>query len=134
MRLLILIFFVLTASLSFSQNTIDNRLTDIFTSEYIQALDQDRINVLEYELDHSYFIIDNFEKNESLPELYKRNMQTKEIIEQPITSFDINTFNVLNYAYEKKYNNRTYYKLGNTGKTIVFYSIKEFTEQYNLTK
>jgi len=131
------IFLLIIASITstiYSQNTINNRLTDIYSTEYIQSLNQNRINLLKYEMKHSYFIIDNFEKNESLPNLYKRNMQTKEIIEAPITDTDLNNFNVLNYAYEKKYNNRTYYKLGNTGKTIVFYSIKEFTKNYNLTK
>ena len=134
MRFLFLIVIVLITNFSFSQSTIDSRLTDIYSTEYIQSLDQNRINVLEYELDHSYFIIDNYEKNESLPNLYKRNMQTKEVTQETLTTNDLDSFNVLNYAYEKKYNNRTYYKLGNTGKTIVFYSIKEFTKNYNLTK
>ena len=134
MRFLFIIIIISISSFSFSQSAIDSRITDIYPSEYIQSLDQNRINLLEYELDNSYFILDNFEKNESLPNLYKRNMQTKEIIEVPITENDLNNFNVLNYAYEKKYNNRTYYKLGNTGKTIVFYSLKEFTKNYNLTK
>ena len=134
MRFLFFIIFVSTTSFSFSQSTIDSRLTDIFSTEYIQSLDQNKIRVLEYELDHSYFIIDNYEKNESLPNLYKRNMQTKEVTQETLTTNDLNNFNVLNYTYEKKYNNRTYYKLGNTGKTIVFYSIKEFTQNYNLTK
>ncbi len=134
MRKIFFILIVLASTYSFAQNNIDSRLTELFPSEYIQSLSQERINVLEYELDHSYIILDNFEKNESLPILYKRNMQTKEITTETVTNFDINTFNVLNYAYEKKYDNRTYYKLGNTGKTIVFYSIKEFTKNYNLTK
>ena len=134
MRFLFLIVIVSITNFSYSQSTIDSRLTDIYSTEYIQSLNQNRINVLEYELDHSYFIIDNYEKNESLPNLYKINIQTKEVIEESLTIDDLNNFNVLNYAYEKKYDNRTYYKLGNTDKTIVFYSIKEFTQNYNLTK
>jgi len=134
MRNFFLIITVFFTSYIFGQSTFDNRLTDIYSTEYLQNLDENKINLLEYEIDHSYFIIDNFEKNESLPELYKRNIQTKEIIELPLTNVDLNSFNVLNYAYEKKYDNRTYYKIGNTGKTIVFYSLKEFTKNYNLTK
>jgi len=134
MKYILVIFFAFIANISFSQNTFDNRLTDVYSIEYLQSLSENEINVLNYELDHSYFILDNFEKNESLPNLFKRNKLTKEIIETPLTNVDFNNFNVLSYAYEKKYNNRTYYKIGNTGKTIVFYSIKEFTQNYNLTK
>lgn len=129
-----LILGILITSYSIAQDSYNTRLNEVFETEYIQSLDENNIKTLEFELDHSYFILDDFEKNEYLPELFKRNFSTKEIIEEPISSSDLLNFNVLKYSYKKNYNNRTYYKLGNTGKTIVFYSIKEFTENYNLTK
>jgi hypothetical protein len=129
------LFIILSVSfLSYSQNSFNNKLLVKYNIEYLQSLSETQIKQLEYELTNSYFIIDNFEKSESFPELLKINTQTKEIINEPLTSVDLTNFNVLKYNYQKQYNNRTYYKIGNTGKTIVFYSVKEFSENYNSVK
>ncbi len=129
------LFIILSVSfLSYSQNSFNNKLLVKYNIEYLQSLSETQIKQLEYELTNSYFIIDNFEKSESFPELLKINTQTKEIINEPLTSVDLTNFNVLEYNYQKQYNNRTYYKIGNTGKTIVFYSVKEFSENYNSVK
>ena len=66
MKLYLLLTFILLTNIGFSQNPIDSRITEVYTSEYIQTLSQDRIRLLEYELDHSYFIIDNFEASDTI--------------------------------------------------------------------
>jgi hypothetical protein len=131
MRNLITLNLLFISLFLFSQTNYDNRLNVKYSDEYLQNLNQNELKSLEFKLNNLYFIEDNFEKNESLPKLFKINNFTKEIIEEALTNVDFNNFNILNYFVEQNYNTRNYYKIGNTGKTLVVYSVKEYTEKYN---
>ena len=131
MRNLLLFNLLCFSMLSFAQSNYDARLNAKYTDEYLQNISVEKLNSLEFSLDNIYFIDGNFEKVESLPELYRINNSTKQIIETPLTNIDFNNFNILEYSYEQKYDTRNYYKIGNTGKTLVILSMKEYVEKLN---
>ena len=102
-----------------------------YSEEYIQSLSVEKLSSLEFSLDNVYLLEDNFEKNENLPELFRINNSTKEIIETPLSNIDFNNFNILEYSYVQNYNTRNYYKIGDTGKTLVILSMKEYVTKLN---
>ena len=131
MKKIILINLLFLSMFAFSQTDYDPRLNTKYSDEYIQNLSIDKLNSLEFSLDNLFLIEDNFEKNASLPELYKINYSTKEVIETALLNVDFNNFNILEYSFVQNYNTRNYYKIGNTGKTLVILSIKEYAAKLN---
>ncbi len=130
MKKFFLISLILTFVVTFGQQ-IDSRLKAVYSQDYLNSLDSKRIKELTLTLDSSYYIIDNFPKINSIPELKKVDISTKQIINEPIKESDLQNFNIFLYDYKRNYDSRTYYKLGNTGKTIAFYSIKELVKIIN---
>ena len=76
MKHFLLTLIVFAATILFSQNNYDSRLEVKYSQEYLQNLDEQKIKSLEFELTNSYFIINNNEKSESFPILYKYNNKT----------------------------------------------------------
>jgi len=134
MRNLLIAIIALFSINAYSQS-FDSRLLQVYTKEYLQNLDNSKLQALQLTLDSSYYFIDNFEKYNDLPELKKLDLSTKTIDESyQITNQDINNFNPFLFSFDRKYSQKTYYKFGNTGKTIVFYSNKELAEIINRNK
>ena len=131
MKKLLIVNFVCISMFVFSQTDYDTRLNAKYSDEYIQNLSLEKLNSMEFSLDNIYFIDKSFEKYESLPELYKINNSTKEIVESPLLNIDFDNFNILEYSYVQYYNKRNYYKIGNTGKTLVILSSKEYVAKLN---
>jgi len=131
MRKIIIINLLCISMFAFSQTSYDTRLNVKYSEEYIQSLSVEKLSSLEFSLDNVYLLEDNFEKNENLPELFRINNSTKEIIETPLSNIDFNNFNILEYSYVQNYNTRNYYKIGDTGKTLVILSMKEYVTKLN---
>ena len=131
MKKIILSNLLFLSVFAFSQADYDIRLNAKYSNEYIQNLSDDKLNSIEFSLDNIYFLEDNLEKNAFLPELYKINNSTKEVIEIPVNNVDFNNFNILEYYYVQYYDTRNYYKIGDTGKTLVILSMKEYTSKLN---
>jgi hypothetical protein len=131
MKKIIVVNLLFVSMFAFSQTSYDTRLSVKYSEEYIQSLSVEKLHSLEFSLDNIYIIDENFEKNESLPELFRINNSTKEIIETPLSNIDFNNFNILEYSFVQNYNTRNYYKIGNTGKTLVILSMKEYVVKLN---
>ena len=130
-NIIILNLLLITSLISFSQKNYDTRLNTKYSDEYLQTLSKDKLNDLEFKLDNIYYIEDDFKKNSGLQELYKINNSTKKIIKQPLTNVDFDNFNILDYHYVQNYNTNNYYKIGDTGKTLVIISVKEYSNKFN---
>ena len=133
---------------SFAQNTTNNkiipdqRLYQCFDSSYVQRLlDGDKEGVIYYNylLEHSYFISKNDLSKPTTDALdiykVKKNDINKsgktEFFKEDLSSFNPKTFNVLMYVFASDFNKYTTYKLGNTGKLLIFYPKNVFIQMYN---
>ena len=131
MRNIFILNLLFISMLSFSQMNYDTRLNTRYSDEYLQTLSENKLRDLEFKLDNVYYIIDDFEKNSGLQELYKINNSTKKVVKQTLTNVDFDNFNILDYHYVQNYNTDNYYKIGDTGKTLVIISVKEYTNKFN---
>jgi len=134
MKKLVLIIFLYVSIFGFSQNKYNPKLNVKYSDEYLQKLSKDELLTLEFYLDNIYIIENNFKKNKTLPELYKINNSTKQIIKEPLSSIDFNNFNILEYNFTQNYDTRNCYKIGNTGKTLIILSMKEYVDKLNNSK
>jgi len=139
---LMVIGFLLCTSLYSQEKGIkpDPRLYDCFTKEYVnQLIKQPRLLAYyNFYLDHSYVIreadpgkpvetidittvktVDNGLGNGDVP------------FSENIIQFNPARFNPLKYDFKTHPELTTNYKLGNTGKMLVFYPSKVFTSMYN---
>jgi len=85
--------------------------------------------LLNFSLDNAYYVIEDFEKQNTLPVLMKYNNSTKEISTEAVE--DLNNFNIYTCYYEHNYSTRSFYRISNSNKTVVFYSHKELIEKFN---
>lgn len=136
MKLLPLCALLLMSFYLKSQNDvyIDLRLKQAFPEEYLSNLTRDfplEIQYLNWSLDNSYDIVElGIEKCESLPYLKSFNSLTKTIGEN-IQDIDVTNFNYFNCYFERQQDRKITYRIGNTGKAIVFYSFSELVENFN---
>lgn len=114
----------------------DERIKAVYEESYIATLEEKNPQVLEYlnfSLDNGYFIDESFppDKYETLPELFVIDPATKKVIQESVTGEMIHGINILACRFERADNARTYYRIGDTGKVIVLYSVKELTAKFN---
>ena len=121
----------------YGQNTTpsntDFRIVETYGVDYVNRMDLEspnRLTYLTYFLEHSYFIMDypkgkTYEDINSIPD---KNGVVGNLI---IDINNLSAFNVLNYNFTREQKTRTFYKIVNTGKMIVFYSQDEFLKNYN---
>jgi hypothetical protein len=138
---------IITFSNSFGQNTTtaitpDARLYQCFDSAYVQrtlAINPEGILYYNYFLDYSYYIATNDPSKPTTTALDIYKVKTTDIagtgktslFNEDLSKFDAKTFNVLKYDFATDFNKYTTYKLGNTGKLLVFYPKAVFIEMYN---
>ncbi len=132
---------------SFAQNITNNispdpRLYECFDSAYIQRTlsgNPEGIIYYNYLLDHSYFIAENdpSKPTTNALDIYKvkkkdlKKTGKTEFFNEDLSSFNPKKFNVLSYNFIYDFNKYTTYKLGNTGKLLVFYPKSVFIQMYN---
>lgn len=113
----------------------DSRLSEFFPDKHIQKLlthQPEIISYWNYFLDNSYVIqsLPNEKANSyrNFADLAKINPETNEQFDVSLNESEINVL-LFNLRIQK--DKRTTFRLGDTGKTITFYSKDEFLASYN---
>ncbi len=134
---LLLICQLLVISL-FSQEKaiIDNRLERGYQIEYLENLAKkspSTLRLLTYNLDHSWFIAGDEinSKETSMEYLYYKDPLTQEKTDTKVNNIDINNLNIAEFYYEREYDTHKFYRIGNTGIIIGFYSALENAKRFN---
>lgn len=114
--------------------TADSRLSVVYDQNYLNNLRQNNPKDLEYlnwYLDNSYSIVyAGLEKCAQMPYLKHLNLETKSI-EDNVISIDPEDFNIFLYSFERQYDKKSHYRIGDTGYAIVFESHKKLAENFN---
>jgi len=112
----------------------DSRLSEVYDHDYINDLMHNNPQELEYlnwYLDNSYEIVfAGLEKCEQMPYLKHMNPENKSTGEN-VMSFDEENFNIFLYSFERQYDKKSYYRIGNTGYTLVLESHLKLAENFN---
>ena len=115
----------------------DSRLFEKYDQEYLNELSINAPRTLDYlnfSADNAWFIAEGLgEKYESLPELMYINKQTGYEGEK-VEDIDFDNLNIFSFYFEQGYQHRMYYRVGETGYIIGFYSIEELSALYNQQK
>lgn len=116
----------------------DSRLIEFYGENYLLELSKkspNQIEYLSYFLDNSYYITDvPVGKTDQIIDITEVEINPKYLLnnDRPKLDFiDLKNLNVLVYNFKRNRHSRTLYKLGNTGKMIVFYSQEEFIKTFN---
>jgi hypothetical protein len=129
------------ANFSIGQNIIepDERLSAAYSEQdliQMKTHNPETIELLNFKLDNSWFIAgeDIMQKVQDSPYLYYLNLETGQASTQMVEEINPENLNIAEYFIETNYNRRVFYRIGNSGIVIGFYSIKEFVEMYNENK
>lgn len=126
-------FFLLVFSPLMAQTPVpDSRLSEVFSEKYIERAlfyNPQVIDYWNYYLDHSYEIVDGIPADklatyQDLAEVVK----TKQDFQASLSE---NDFNVLMFAPILYKDKESAYRMGDTGKLIVFYSKDDFLAAFN---
>ena len=115
-----------------SSNT-DFRILETYGVDYVNRMELEspnRLTYLTYFLEHCYFIMD-YPKGKPYEDINSVTDKNGVVSNLIIDVNNLSTFNVLNYNFKREQKIRTFYKIGNTGKMIVFYSQDDFLKKYN---
>lgn len=133
-QFLIVLTSILMTSLTVFGQFVDPRLQEKYSESEIVSISNNYPNELKYlnwYLDNSFVIIDlSAEKCEYLPYLKHFDPLTKTVGEN-VSDIAIGNFNVLLFSYERKYDKPTTYRIGDSGKAIVFFSEKDLVSNFN---
>ncbi len=137
MKKIVLIFsfiFLITAYISAQSIYVDSRLDAVYSEEYLNDLVENNpqhLKYLNWYLDNSYNIIYvGLEKSQQMPYL-KHLDPVNKIIGDNVENIDQENFNVFMYQFERKYDKKSYYRIGNTGNAIVFDSDLKIAKNFN---
>ncbi len=134
----IAIFFVLgflpLMALMAQNQYVDIRLSSAFSEEYLEHLEQNipqKIDYLNYCLDNSFIIVDmGIEKAEQLPYLKYFDPINKIIGDNVENLGECEDINIHLFDVEKQYDKRVSYRIGDTGKAMIFKSQKQLVEDF----
>ncbi|MBI4645632.1 MAG: hypothetical protein HY738_03300 [Bacteroidia bacterium] len=129
-------FMIVSAISCFSQNNAsiepDKKLSAKYSQEFIDNLMINNPEIIEYLnffVNNSYYFIDMPEKQISYNILKKLDIKTGNITEAPVSTEDIEKFNIYQYNYQVLPDKRNYYKAGETGKILIVLSEKEISQK-----
>jgi hypothetical protein len=132
------VFLIVALSCVAQSVTPDERLLVRYDNEYLQNLSQnspETLELLNYSLDHAWYVEKGLEeKYSTIQELYFMDTEIGEKSKLSVKSVNFENINIFNYYFEQGLNNRTYYKIENSGIVIGFYSLSEMAEMYNKEK
>lgn len=133
--LLSLSFMTFSAVLAQNTTTPDSRLYDVYPPEYLESLRTEnpaQLQYLNWYLDNSWVIVEaGIEKCQQMQYLKIVDLTTKEVGDN-VTAIDEEDFNVFLVSFERYYDKKSYYRVGNTGYAIAFDSYKNLTKNFNL--
>ena len=118
------------------QVTPDPRLSQVWdenTIEHHLAYSPTTIQYYNFFLDHAYVIedfpVDKMDAYENIPELQLKDAFANETPD--FSNAGLKNLNIMKYDIEIHSNQRSTYRLGKSGKIIVFYSGYEITSEFN---
>ncbi|NTW34334.1 MAG: hypothetical protein HGB12_17230 [Bacteroidetes bacterium] len=140
---LLLLFSAISVIRSYAQTCItpDPKLYECFDSSFIKSTllkSPESILYYNFYLNNSYYIIDNDTKKPTTEalDIYKVEKSVKgktekiEFFSSDLSNFDIKKLNVLMYDFEIDFNKYTTYKMGKTGKLLIFYPKSVFLQKF----
>lgn len=139
LMLLTLVFAVLSLLQAQSLLQPDPRLKKGYESEYLELLRQNypsTLEILNFELDNAWFIAgpEIAPKAETMEYLYYRDPITGDKTDERVEETNVENINICEYYYDKKYDSHVFYKIGDTGVIIGFYSVLEMAKKFNSSK
>lgn len=137
--LLISICALLSYTQAQSEIQPDLRLIKAHDKEYMENLRQNSPSTLEYlnfKLDNSWFIAgpEILSKTDAMEYLYYKDTISGEKADIRVEVSDVEDINIAEYFYDRKYDTHVFYKIGDSGMIIGFYSVKETARKYNISK
>ncbi|MBU0764457.1 MAG: hypothetical protein KJ607_06460 [Bacteroidetes bacterium] len=132
-KIMIAMAFVCCALIASGQEAPDAKLYVRYNQAYINNLlnnNPEIVVYLNFFVNNSWRIIDKPDKEIDCSKLSKINPETGEILEDPITSEDLEDFNIYRYNYRMDPDKRTYYTLGDTDKILIVLSDNELSKLY----
>ena len=134
-KIILLSMLVVSGITAFSQTLpIDSRLYAKYSEEDLLDMQQNRPQDLEYLnwfVENSYVIKEVADPEVlNYPKLKYMDRETK-MEGSEVTDFDAENFNIMEYGFEIAAKSSNVYKIGDTGKLLVFYSSDDLTKLYN---
>ncbi len=132
----IMLSFITINMLGQNEKVIDNRLKQGYDVSYLESLktkSPSTLSILTYDLDHSWFIAGEeiSSKAPSMEHLYYKDPNTGEKTDVRVENIDVNNINIARFYYEREHDSYKFYKIGNSGIIIGFYSAIENAKRYN---
>lgn len=136
--LFLFLAFVLTSNIVVSQSNIepDQRLKAIYSEQDLIQLKNNSpeiVDLLNFQLNNAWFIAGEevLPKVQDSPFLYYIDKESGQASDIRVEEIDPENLNIAEFYVERDYNKHVFYKVGNSGVVLGFYSIKEFTNMYN---
>ena len=138
-KLFSLSLLLLVALAGFSQQTEpDSRLLSRYDAGYLQQLKENSprtLEILNYSLDNAWYVFTaDSDKAEGLPELYFIDESTGKFGNLRVEKINPQNMNIYDFYFEQGYENRTFYRIGDSDMVLGFYSLKEMAEKFNKSK
>ncbi|MDD3861215.1 MAG: hypothetical protein PHW83_13565 [Bacteroidales bacterium] len=139
LMLITLICAVMSLSQAQSVLQADPRLEKAYDSEYLEHLRQNSpstLEILNFELDNSWFIAgpEIAAKADGMEYLFYRDPVTGNKTDVRVEITNVEDINIAEYYFDRKYDNYVFYKIGDSGMIIGFYSSLETAKKYNISK
>ncbi|HRY33104.1 MAG TPA: hypothetical protein P5531_09090 [Bacteroidales bacterium] len=137
----VMLMLCFSASIAMAQQEIkpDPRLFECFSRDYVESLQEQPRLLLYYNffLDHAYFVSDAGGKAPQGTDIREISFREPDengnfrLFDEDLSTFNPATFNALKYDFRIRKDVYTHYKLGDTGKVLVFLPQEQFTAKYN---
>jgi hypothetical protein len=136
--LFLFLAFILTSNIVLSQSNIepDQRLKAIYSEQDLIQLKTNSpeiVDLLNFQLDNAWFIAGEevLSKVQDSPYLYYIDKETGQKSDIRVEEINPDNINIAEFFVERDYNRHVFYKVGDSGVVLGFYSIKKFTDMYN---
>ena len=134
-KIILLLMLVISGITAFAQTlTIDSRLYAKYYEEDLLDMQQNRTRDLEY---LNWFVENSYVVKEvadpevlNYPKLKYMDKETK-MEGREANEYDAENFNIMEYGFEISAKSSNVYKIGDTGKLLIFYSSRDLTKLYN---
>ena len=134
-KIILLLMLVISGITAFAQTlTIDSWLYAKYSEEDLLDMQQNRPRDLEYLnwfVENSYVIKEVVNPDVlNYPKLKYMDKETK-MEGREANEYDAENFNIMEYGFEISAKSSNVYKIGDTGKLLIFYSSRDLTKLYN---
>ncbi len=136
MKKLLFLTALFIGSVAFSQTTYNPKLLLKFDRSYLESQVTNNPHFIKrqnYIVENSYTIIDEIDipQNVDVKELQVFDNKNKVYINSEINNSDLDDFNIYKYKTQPGEKTDSYYKIGNTGKVLVVFSMQKQAQLYN---